>query len=318
MNVANPFFAHSCDLADQPLANNEICRRFHLKQKKMAILRTENLVHEYSRRDEDGNVTEIIRAVDGVDMSVEQGQFIVILGANGSGKSTLAKHFNALLHPTEGAVYMDGKRTDDEENVLAIRQFVGMVFQNPDNQLVSNVVEEDVAFGPENLGVPVGELKNRVWESLKSVGMYEYRKHSPNHLSGGQKQRVAIAGILAMQSGCIILDEATAMLDPMGRKSVMEQAVRLNKEKNITIILITHHMEEAVNADKIFIMKKGKVVLSGTPREVFQKPKVLEQCKLVLPDATKIASELAKNGMPIRTDILTIEELESELGRMFS
>ena len=288
-----------------------------MKEKKQALIKTDKLVHEYSRRDEDGNVTEIIRAVDGVDLNIESGEFIAVLGANGSGKSTLAKHFNALLSPTEGVVYIDGKRTDDEENVLAIRQLAGMVFQNPDNQMVSNVVEEDVAFGPENLGVPVKELKQRVWDSLKAVGMYEYRKKSPNHLSGGQKQRVAIAGILAMQSGCIILDEATAMLDPVGRKNIIEQVLRLNKEKKITIILITHHMDEVVHADKVFVMKKGRVVLSGTPKQVFCQSKLLVDCKIVLPDAAKIAYELQKQGVPIRTDILTIEELEAELIRIF-
>ncbi len=289
-----------------------------MKEKKGAFLRTEGLVHEYSRRDEEGNVTEIIRAVDGVDLSVEPGEFIAVLGANGSGKSTLAKHFNALLTPTDGVVYLDGKRTDQEENVLAIRQLAGMVFQNPDNQLVSNVVEEDVAFGPENLGVPTKEIRKRVKEGLESVGMYAYRKKSPNHLSGGQKQRVAIAGILAMQSGCIILDEATSMLDPMGRKSIIEQVLRLNKEKKITIILITHHMDEVVHADKVFVMKKGKVALSGTPRQVFGQAELLEECKVTLPEAAQIAEELYEHGMPVRTDILTMQELEEELERIFA
>lgn len=284
-----------------------------MESSKKHFIEVKNLAHEYSRRDSDGNVTEIIRAVDGVDLSIAPGEFVAVLGANGSGKSTLAKHLNVLLKPTEGTVFIDGKRTDDDENTLAIRQLAGMVFQNPDNQIISNVIEEDVAFGPENIGVPAEKLRKRVWDSLKAVGMYDYRKQSPNHLSGGQKQRVAIAGILAMQSKCIILDEATAMLDPAGRKNVMDSVVRLNKEEKITIILITHYMEEVVDADKVFVMNEGKVIFSGTPREAFCSADMLQKSRLTLPDAVQIAIGLQRQGMPVRTDILTIEELAEEI-----
>lgn len=275
------------------------------------IIDAKGVTHEYSRRDVDGNVLEIIPAVDGVDMQVKPGEFIAILGANGSGKSTFAKHINALLLPTEGSMYVDGKDTHLSENHLAIRQMAGMVFQNPDNQIVSNVVEEDVGFGPENMGVPTEEIIRRVQESLKSVGMYEYRKYSPNHLSGGQKQRVAIAGIMAMNPRCIILDEATAMLDPVGRKNVLDTVKKLNKEKGITVIFITHYMEEVVEADRIFVMRQGKVALSGTPREVFGKPEILEACRIELPDITKIAMGLKKAGMEIPANVLTEKELLS-------
>lgn len=267
------------------------------------------VTHEYSRRDMDGNVLEIIPAVDGVDMQVKPGEFVGILGANGSGKSTFAKHLNALLVPTEGSLYVDGKDTHHPENVLAIRQMAGMVFQNPDNQIVSNVVEEDVGFGPENMGIPTEKIIARVEDSLKSVGMYEYRKHSPNRLSGGQKQRVAIAGIMAMHPRCIILDEATAMLDPVGRKNVLDTVKKLNREEGITVVLITHYMEEVVEADRIFVMRQGKVALSGTPKEVFDKPEILEACRVELPDVTKIALGLRKAGMEIPANVLTEKEL---------
>ena len=249
---------------------------------------SENLAHEYSRRDEEGNVTGIVRAIDGVSISVKEGDFVAVLGANGSGKSTFAKHLNALLTPTEGTVYVDGKDTADKTERLSIRCTAGMVFQNPDNQIISNVVEEDVAFGLENIGVPSESIFTRVKQSLKSVGMYAHRKSSPNHLSGGQKQRVAIAGVMAMQPKCIILDEATAMLDPVGRKNVLDTIHHLNKEKGITIILITHYMEEVVDADYIYVMNKGKVAMEGSPRQVFSEPQKLRECRLSVPDVTLI------------------------------
>lgn len=285
------------------------------RRKKAAELMIDaaGVVHEYSRRDVEGNVLEIVRAVDGMDMQVRAGEFVGILGANGSGKSTFAKHINALLLPTEGNLYLDGKDTRSQENVLAIRQLAGMVFQNPDNQIISNVVEEDVAFGPENMGIAPEKIFQRVEDSLKSVGMYEYRKHSPNRLSGGQKQRVAIAGIMAMEPRCIILDEATAMLDPAGRKTVLDTVKRLNRERGITVVLITHYMEEVVEADRIFVMRQGKVAVSGTPREVFGKPEILEACHVELPDITKIALELKRAGMRIPEDVLTEQELLSRV-----
>lgn len=277
------------------------------------LAESHNLVHEYSRRDEDGNVTGIVRAVDGVDIQIKQGDFVAVLGANGSGKSTFAKHLNALLFPTEGTVYIDGMDTLEQDNILAVRQTAGMVFQNPDNQIIANVVEEDVGFGPENMGVPTEEILRRVEESLKEAGMYEYRKHSPNRLSGGQKQRVAIAGIMAMRPKCIILDEATAMLDPSGRKSVMQTVQRLNSRENITVILITHFMEEAAKADYIYVMKQGKVALSGTPVQVFGQAGKLEECRLEVPQVTQIVRKLRAAGVFVREDILSIDELAEEL-----
>jgi len=273
------------------------------------FIKAEGLVHEYSRRDEEGNVTGINRALDGIDIEVKAGDFIAVLGANGSGKSTFAKHLNALLVPTEGTLYVDGKDTSDHRNDLEIRQAAGMVFQNPDNQIISNVVEEDVGFGPENMGVPTGEIWKRVEESLKNTGMYEYRKASPNHLSGGQKQRVAIAGIMAMKPECIILDEPTAMLDPGGRKSVIKTVKELNEKENITIILITHYMEEAVTADYVYVMSGGQVKMQGTPRQVFARSEELESYNLTIPEVTKIALGLAKKGIKIPKDILYTEEL---------
>ncbi len=277
------------------------------------LAESHNLVHEYSRRDEDGNVTGIVRAVDGVDIQIKQGDFVAVLGANGSGKSTFAKHLNALLFPTEGTVYIDGMNTLEQDNILAVRQTAGMVFQNPDNQIIANVVEEDVGFGPENMGVPTEEILCRVEESLKEAGVYEYRKHSPNRLSGGQKQRVAIAGIMAMRPKCIILDEATAMLDPSGRKSVMQTIQRLNSRENITIILITHFMEEAAKADYIYVMKQGKVALSGMPLQVFGQIGKLEECRLEVPQVTQIVRKLRAAGVFVREDILSIDELAEEL-----
>lgn len=277
--------------------------------KTKEIVKTEGLVHEYSRRDENGNVTGIVRAVDGVDIQVKPGDFVAVLGANGSGKSTFAKHLNGILFPTEGTVYIDGIDTREKETILTVRQTAGMVFQNPDNQIISNVVEEDVAFGPENLGVPTPEILKRVKESLKSVGMYSYRKHSPNHLSGGQKQRVAIAGIMAMRPKCIILDESTAMLDPVGRNDVLKIIQKLNQEEHITIILITHYMEEVTSADYVYVMQAGKVAFSGTPKEVFQRNELMEECRLTIPKITQIAQELNLAGLPVPRDVLTCEEL---------
>lgn len=277
------------------------------------IIEAEALVHEYNRRDEEGNVVEIVRAVDGVDIQVQEGDFVAVLGANGSGKSTFARHLNGLLFPTEGALYIDGMDASEEANALAIRQTAGMVFQNPDNQIISNVVEEDVGFGPENMGVPTEEILRRVEESLKEVGMYEYRKHSPNHLSGGQKQRVAIAGIVAMRPKCIILDEATAMLDPVGRKNVLETVQRLNREEHITILLITHYMEEAALADYVYVMNRGKVALEGTPREVFCQTDKLKECRLEAPQITQMAGKLHRAGIPVEEDIFSSEELVRQL-----
>ena len=275
----------------------------------MGIVRTKDLVYEYVKRDEDGNVEETNRAIDNVNIDVERGQFIAILGHNGSGKSTLAKHINALLLPTEGAVYVKDMDTADEKNVWDIRQNAGMIFQNPDNQIVGSVVEEDVGFGPENLGVPTEEIWERVGKALEAVGMTAYRDYSPNKLSGGQKQRVAIAGVVAMKPGRIIMDEPTAMLDPSGRCEVINTAMELNKKENVTIILITHYMEEAVNADKVFVMDKGKIVMEGTPREVFSQVARMQELRLDVPQATELAYKLSKAGIPLPDGILTSKEL---------
>ena len=275
----------------------------------MGIVRTKDLVYEYVKRDEDGNVEETNRAIDNVNIDVERGQFIAILGHNGSGKSTLAKHINALLLPTEGAVYVKDMDTADEKNVWDIRQNAGMIFQNPDNQIVGSVVEEDVGFGPENLGVPTEEIWERVGKALEAVGMTAYRDYSPNKLSGGQKQRVAIAGVVAMKPGCIIMDEPTAMLDPSGRREVINTAMELNKKENVTIILITHYMEEAVNADKVLVMDNGKIVMEGTPREVFSQVERMQELRLDVPQATELAYKLSKAGIPLPDGILTSKEL---------
>lgn len=273
------------------------------------MIRTENLVFEYIRRDEEGNVEGITRAVDDVNLDIKPGQFIAILGHNGSGKSTLAKHFNALLYPTEGEVFVDGMNTEDDNNIWNIRQEAGMVFQNPDNQIIGQVVEEDVGFGPENMGVPTKEIWERVEESLKTVGMLQFRKSSPNHLSGGQKQRVSIAGVIAMHPKCIIFDEPTAMLDPNGRKEVIATAHDLNKKKGVTIILITHYMEEVVDADYVYVMEKGKIVMDGTPRDIFSRVDELKEHRLDVPQATLVADELRSAGVPIPQGILTRKEL---------
>lgn len=282
----------------------------------MAVIESKNLSFDYIRRDENGNVEGITRAVDNVSMSVEQGDFIAILGHNGSGKSTFAKHLNAILHPTEGTVYVGGKDTRKEENIWDVRQTAGMVFQNPDNQIIGQVVEEDVGFGPENLGIPTKEIWERVEESLKAVGMYEYRKHSPNKLSGGQKQRVSIAGVIAMHPKCIVMDEPTAMLDPTGRKEVIRAARALNDVERVTIILITHYMEEVIYADKVFVMDKGAIVLSGTPKEVFSHVEELKELRLDVPQVTMLAHELKKQGLPLPDGILTIDEFVAEMKKI--
>ncbi len=277
------------------------------------MIKAKDVVYEYQKYDEEGNVCETKRAVDGVELDVKKGDFVAILGHNGSGKSTLAKHINALLLPNEGEVWVAGMNTKDEEHVWDIRQNAGMVFQNPDNQIIGTVVEEDVGFGPENMGVPTEEIWTRVEEALKAVGMYKYRKHSPNRLSGGQKQRVAIAGIVAMHPQCIVLDEPTAMLDPNGRKEVIRAVRALNMVEDITVLLITHYMEEVVHADKVIVMDEGKVVMQGTPKEIFSRVEELKSYRLDVPQVTLLAHELKKKGIPLPDGILTIEELVNEL-----
>ena len=279
----------------------------------MGIIETRNLAFEYIRRDEEGNVEGITRALDDINLDVKPGDFVAVLGHNGSGKSTLAKHINAILYPTEGAIWVDGKDTAKEENLWDIRQRAGMVFQNPDNQIIGQVVEEDVGFGPENLGVPTKEIWERVEESLKAVGMYEFRKYSPNKLSGGQKQRVSIAGVIAMHPKCIILDEPTAMLDPNGRREVIRAARALNDVEEITIILITHYMEEIIHANKVFVMDKGKVAMEGTPRKIFSRVEELKSLRLDVPQVTLLAHELRKSGVAVPEGILTREELVESL-----
>ena len=275
----------------------------------MGIIKAKNVVHEFFRRDEEGNVESITTALDHVNLDVKAGQFIAILGHNGSGKSTLAKHINALLTPTEGVIWVDGMDVLDEDNTIPIRKTAGMVFQNPDNQIIASVVEEDVGFGPENIGVPTEEIWTRVNQSLEAVDMVKYRKHSPNKLSGGQKQRVAIAGVVAMEPKCIVFDEPTAMLDPNGRNEVIATAHDLNKKKGVTIILITHYMEEVVDADYVYVMEKGKIVMDGTPRDIFSRVDELKEHRLDVPQATLVADELRSAGVPIPQGILTRKEL---------
>ena len=277
------------------------------------MIKAKDVVFEYQKYDEEGNVCETKRAVDGVELDVKKGDFVAILGHNGSGKSTLAKHINALLLPNEGEVWVAGMNTKEESHVWDIRQSAGMVFQNPDNQIIGTVVEEDVGFGPENMGIPTEEIWVRVEEALKAVGMYKYRKHSPNRLSGGQKQRVAIAGIVAMHPQCIVLDEPTAMLDPNGRKEVIRAVRALNMVEDITVLLITHYMEEVVHADKVIVMDEGKVVMQGTPKEIFARVEELQALRLDVPQVTLLAHELKKKGIPLSDGILTIEELVNEL-----
>ena len=284
----------------------------------MDMVQTDNLIFEYEKRDEEGNVTGTYRAIDGVNINAREGQFITILGHNGSGKSTLAKHMNAILVPTGGTMWVSGWNTKEPEHLWDVRQSAGMVFQNPDNQIIGTVVEEDVGFGPENLGVPTDEIWQRVEESLKAVGMIEYRHHSPNKLSGGQKQRVAIAGVVAMEPKCIVMDEPTAMLDPVGRREVLKTVHKLRKQKKVTVILITHYMEEVVDADKIFVMDHGKVVMEGSPKEIFSKVDELKSYRLDVPQVTILADELRKRGLDIPKGILRKEELVEAVERLTS
>lgn len=279
----------------------------------MKIIDGKNLVYEYTQLDENGEIESTLKAVDGVNLDVEAGDFIAILGHNGSGKSTLAKHLNAILVPTEGTLYVDGKDTKDESKLWEIRQTAGMVFQNPDNQIIGTIVDEDVGFGPENMGIPREEIWRRVEKSLKAVGMWEYRSDSPNKLSGGQKQRVAIAGVVAMQPKCIVLDEPTAMLDPNGRKEVIQTVRELNQTEKVTVILITHYMEEVIHADKVLVMDEGKIVMQGTPREIFYQVEKLKSYRLDVPQVTLLAYELKKSGLDLPDGILSIEELVQAL-----
>ncbi len=282
----------------------------------MGIIKTAKLVYEYIQRDEENKVTEVNRAVDAVDVNIEAGEFVAILGHNGSGKSTLAKHMNALLLPTEGTIWVEEDDTKNESALWKIRQTAGMVFQNPDNQIVASIVEEDVGFGPENMGVETRKIWERVDESLKAVGMTAYRSFSPNRLSGGQKQRVAIAGVMAMRPKCIVLDEPTAMLAPNGRKEVIRTVRELNEKENITVILITHYMEEAISADRIIVMDDGKVVMEGKPKEVFSQVDRLKEYRLDVPQMTELAFELRKERLALPEDILTIEEMVEALCRL--
>ena len=282
----------------------------------MEMIHAEKLVYEYDKRDEEGNVIGTNRAIDGVDIDIPQGSFVAVLGHNGSGKSTLAKHMNAILVPTGGTMWVDGRDTKDPEELWNVRQTAGMVFQNPDNQIIGTVVEEDVGFGPENLGVPTDEIWKRVEDSLRSVGMIEYRKASPNKLSGGQKQRVAIAGVIAMEPKCIVLDEPTAMLDPTGRKELIRAVEKLRKEKKVTVILITHYMEEVIDADQVFVMDGGHIVMHGTPREIFSRVEELKSCRMDVPQVTMLAEELRKRGLDIPRGILRREELVEALCRL--
>ena len=279
----------------------------------MGMIRAEKLVFEYDKRDEEGNVIGSHRAIDGVDIDVPQGSFVAILGHNGSGKSTLAKHMNAILVPTGGTMWVDGRDTKDPNELWNIRQSAGMVFQNPDNQIIGTVVEEEVGFGPENLGVPTDEIWKLVENSLRAVGMLERRKDSPNKLSGGQKQRVAIAGVIAMEPKCIVLDEPTAMLDPNGRKEVIEAVEQLRKEKNVTVILITHYMEEVIDADQVFVMDEGHVVMHGTPKEIFSRVDELKKYRMDVPQVTMLADALIQKGVPLPKGILRREELVDAL-----
>ena len=282
----------------------------------MGMIRADKLVFEFDKRDEDGNVIGSHRAIDGVDIDIPQGSFVAILGHNGSGKSTLAKHMNAILVPTEGTMWVDGKDTKDPEELWNVRQSAGMVFQNPDNQIIGTVVEEDVGFGPENLGVPTKEIWKRVEDSLRAVGMLDRRKDSPNKLSGGQKQRVAIAGVIAMEPKCIVLDEPTAMLDPNGRKEVISAVEKLRREKNVTVILITHYMEEVVDADQVFVMDDGRIVMHGTPREIFSRVDELKKYRMDVPQVTMLADELIRRGVDLPKGILRREELVEALCRL--
>ena len=282
----------------------------------MSIVKTENLMYEYVKRDEEGNESGTIRAVNDVSLGIRQGDFIAIVGHNGSGKSTLAKHMNAILQPTRGTVWVDGMDTRQEDRIWDIRQRAGMVFQNPDNQIIGQVVEEDVGFGPENLGVPTEEIWKRVEESLRAVGMYQFRSYSPNKLSGGQKQRVSIAGVLAMRPQCIVLDEPTAMLDPSGRREVIRAVRELNQTEKVTVVLITHYMEEVIHADHVYVMDKGQIAMDGTPREIFSQVEKLKELRLDVPQVTLLAYELQQRGLDLPEGILTTQELLEALKLM--
>ena len=279
----------------------------------MGIVRAAKLVYEYIRRDEEENIEEVNRAIDGLDVDIQKGDFVAVLGHNGSGKSTFAKHINGLLMPTEGTLWVSDMDTRDEEHLWDVRKTAGMVFQNPDNQIIGNIVEEDVGFGPENIGVPTEEIWKRVEESLKAVGMTAFRLQSPNKLSGGQKQRVAIAGVMAMKPQCIILDEPTAMLDPNGRREVIKTVHELNRAEGITVLLITHYMEEATEADRIIVMDEGRIVMDGRPKEIFSRVRELKEHGLDVPQVTELAYELKEAGMPLSDGILTREQLVKEL-----
>ena len=283
----------------------------------MGIVKASDVVYEYIRRDDEGNVEGITTAVDKVSLDIRQGEFIAILGHNGSGKSTLAKHINAILTPTEGTVWVDGMDTSEEDKLWNVRQTAGMVFQNPDNQIIGQVVEEDVGFGPENMGIPTKEIWERVEESLRAVGMYEFRKYSPNKLSGGQKQRVSIAGVLAMHPKCIVLDEPTALLDPSGRKEVIRAVRGLNQVEGVTVILITHYMEEIIHADRVFVMDRGRIAMEGTPRQIFSQVEKLKELRLDVPQVTLLAYELKKRGVALPDGILTAEELADALSAYY-
>lgn len=282
------------------------------------MIQIDNVVYEYMRYDEEGQIEGATKAIDNVSLEVIEGQFIAILGHNGSGKSTLAKHLNAILVPTNGSVTIDSHNTNEERNLWNIRQTAGMVFQNPDNQIIGQIVEEDVGFGPENLGISTKEIWERVEESLRVVGMYDYRTYSPNKLSGGQKQRISIAGVIAMHPKCIVLDEPTAMLDPKGRKAVIDVARALNDVEGITVILITHYMEEVIHADKVFVMDKGRICMEGTPKEIFSKVTQLKKLRLDVPQVTLLAHELQLKGMPLPDGIITIDELVEALYKIES
>ncbi len=275
----------------------------------MGIIRTSHLGYEYIRRDEEGKVEELKRALDDLNLEIKEGDFVAVLGRNGSGKSTLAKHINALLCPTEGTIWIGGMDTADEDEIWNIRKTAGMVFQNPDNQIIASLVEDDVGFGPENIGVPTEEIWERVEESLKAVGMTAYAQNSPNRLSGGQKQRVAIAGVMAMKPRCIVLDEPTAMLDPQGRREVIKTIRELNKREHITVILITHYMEETVDADRVIVMGNGCIVLDGTPRSIFTQLEIVKSLGLTVPQVTELASMLRQKGFAVPDGVLTEDEL---------
>lgn len=304
-NPCNP--CHHVQELNAPPKSRETKKVYDKVGEKM--IQAKGLAYEYFRRDAEGNVVEVKRALDGVDVQIQPGSFVAVLGANGSGKSTFARHLNALLTPAEGTLFVDGRDTSDADQTLAIRRTAGMVFQNPDNQIVAGMVEEDVGFGPENIGVPTEEIWKRVTESLHKVGMYAYRETSPNCLSGGQKQRVAIAGILAMKPKCIILDESTAMLDPRGRKSILRTVHQLNRQEKITVILITHYMEEAVDADYVFVLGNGKIQMQGIPEKIFANSEILEQWGLDVPEITRISAGLRQGGVPVPANMIRAEEL---------